>query len=496
MAVDFLLGIDQGTSSTRSILMGSDGKIAAQSQLEYAAKYPNIQWVEQNPEDILKTTILTCREVINKAASIGASVKTIGITNQRETTIVWDKKTGKTVYNAIVWQDRRTSELCDSLVRNNYEKEITKKTGLIIDPYFSATKIKWILDNVDGVRKRANDGQLLFGTVDTFLLWHLTGGKVHATDATNASRTMLFNLETQDWDDDILREFDIPKSMLPEVKDSADNFGETDKSVLGFTIPVNALLGDQQAAAVGQACFTPGILKCTYGTGCFALMNIGNSPVYSQNRLLTTVAYRLKGQPVYALEGSVFVAGAAVQWLRDNLKVIKVASDTEELARSLKDNAGVYIVPAFTGLGAPYWDSTARGILVGLTRDTGIAHLARATLEAACYQTYDLYDAMNKDCGIPLLSLRVDGGMTENKWLLQFLADLSGLEVAKPTVTQTTAYGVACFAGLGAGIYKGLQDIKDLWQIDSQYKPSLDEDSRKKLIDDWRKAVELARRFK
>lgn len=492
----YLVGIDQGTSSSRAILQSEEGNIEYMAQREFKCIYPELQWVEQNPIDILKTTLSCCEEVFKKAEQLDGKIEAIGITNQRETTILWDKKTGKPLYNAIVWQDRRTSDYCNELINKNYEKDIVARTGLIIDPYFSATKIKWILENVKDAREKANRGEIAFGTVDTFLLWHLTGGKVHATDASNASRTMLFNLEKQDWDREILKELNIPEQILPEVKDSICNYGVTDKKVVCAEIPITAMLGDQQAAAVGQACFTPGILKCTYGTGCFAVMNIGDTPVYSNNKLLTTVAYRIKGKPIYALEGSVFVAGAAVQWLRDNLKIISTASETEMLARKLKDNDGIYIVPAFTGLGAPHWDSKAKGVIVGLTRNTGIEHLARAVLEAACYQTCDLYDAMNKDCGIPLIELRVDGGMTDNKWMLQFLADVSNLSVTKPKITQITAFGVAAFAGLGIGLYSDVNDIKNLWQIEAQYKPNMEEKLRKKYIENWRRAVEVAKEYK
>ncbi len=492
----FLVGIDQGTSSSRAILQSEKGNIEYMAQREFKCIYPQIQWVEQKPLDILNTTLDSCKEVLQKAEEMKGEISAIGITNQRETTIIWDKKTGKPLYNAIVWQDRRTSDFCNNLLDRGYEKDIVKRTGLIIDPYFSATKIKWILENVENAKEKSNSGELAFGTIDTFLLWHLTGGKVHATDASNASRTMLFNLAKQDWDRDILKELKIPEQILPEVRDSIGDYGRTDKKIFGAEIPITAILGDQQAAAVGQACFTPGVLKCTYGTGCFAIMNIGEDPVYSNNRLLTTVAYRIKNKPTYALEGSVFVAGAAVQWLRDNLKIISQASDTEGLARKLKDNGGVYIVPAFTGLGAPHWDSKAKGVIVGLTRDSGVEHLARAVLEAACYQTCDLYDAMNKDCGIPLLELRVDGGMTDNKWMLQFLADVSNLRVTKPKITQITAFGVAAFAGLGIGLYKDINDIRNLWQIESQYKPTMDEKIRLGYIDQWRKAVKVAKGFK
>ncbi|MDY6821518.1 MAG: glycerol kinase GlpK [Deferribacterota bacterium] len=492
----YLLGIDQGTTSTKVVAHTLEGKSCFLLQKEFNCVFPKLMWVEQDPCDILNTTITCLKNAVKRIKAEEGEILAIGITNQRETTIIWDKTSGKPVYNAIVWQDRRTSDMCNYYIDKGYEKEIVKKTGLIIDPYFSATKIKWLLDNIDGLREKALEGKIAFGTVDTFLIWHLTGGRIHATDATNASRTMMFNLDKQEWDEDILNEFNIPKEILPEIKDSVADYGYTDKKLIGEEIKILAVLGDQQAAAVGQICFTPGQLKCTYGTGCFALMNIGETPVYSKNRLLTTVAYRLNGRPTYALEGSVFVAGAAVQWLRDNLKLIKEAAETEDLARSLDSNDGVYIVPSFTGLGAPHWDSKARGVIVGLTRNTGIAHFARAVLEAACYQTVDLYEAMNMDSGIPFKSLKVDGGMTDNKWMLQFLADISNIDVLKPKITQITAFGVSAFAGIGSGVYNSIRDIEKLWEIDEDYKPKIDEDKRNMLITKWRKAVEIAKEYK
>ena len=494
--VEYLLAIDQGTSSTRAILQNLCGKIEYLKQKEFKCHYPGIQWVEQNPQIILSTTIECLKDCLNEAQRKGGKVKAIGITNQRETTILWDKNTGKPIYDAIVWQDRRTANYCSQLINSGYEKEIKIRTGLVIDPYFSATKIKWILDNTNGARLMAKKGALAFGTIDTFLLWHLTGGKVHATDATNASRTMLFNLEKQEWDKELLKIFDIPYNILPEVKDSVCNYGFTDKKIVNETIPITAILGDQQASAFGQACFTPGILKCTYGTGCFAIMNIGDVPVYSSNRLLTTVAYRINNKPTFALEGSVFMAGAAVDWLKNNLLIINNPSDTEELAKSLLDNEGVYLVPAFTGLGAPHWILDAKGILVGLTRDTNKAHIARAVLEAACYQTFDLYKAMSNDCGHPLHELRVDGGMTNNKWMLQFLSNISNMRILKTNTTQVTAYGAAIAAGMGAKIYTEFNDIKKLWSIEKEYIPEMDAALREKYLSGWNKAIKTIKECK
>ena len=485
----YVVGIDQGTSSTRSVLVDSSGDVVNMVQEDYEASYPHVGWVEQDPEIIWKTTFNTYKKIVDKVAYDGHDVVSIGITNQRETTLLWNRKTGKTVYNAIVWQDRRTADYCDELKAQGKEDIIRKSTGLVIDPYFSATKLKWLLDNIEGARSKAEKGELAFGTIDTFLIWRLTGGKVHATDASNASRTMLFDIENQCWDKKLLNLFDIPDSVLPEVKDSIDDYGATDKKLFGSSIPIKAVLGDQQSATVGQACFESGMIKSTFGTGNFVLLNIGDTPVYSNNRLLTTVLYRLNGKPVFALEGSVFVTGAAVKWLRDGLKIIEEAAETEDLARSINSNGGVYMVPAFTGLGAPHWDAHARGAILGMSRGTGVAEIARATLEAACYQTHDLMVAMGKDCGVPFVTTRVDGGMTENNWMLQFLADITNLTVSRPTNIQTTALGTVYFAGLGAKVFSSLDEISSLWKQDRLFQPQLGDEMREKLIAGWEDTV-------
>lgn len=488
-----ILAIDQGTTSSRAIVFDKAGDMIASAQQEFPQIYPASGWVEHDPEAIWETTLKVCREALAKAEARGAQVSAIGITNQRETTLLWDRDTGKAVHNAIVWQDRRTAEYCASLKDMGHEPGITRKTGLILDPYFSATKLHWLLHNVPGARERAQRGELAFGTVDSFLLWRLTKGRVHATDATNASRTLLFNIHSQQWDRSLLALFDVPAAVLPEVKDSAAEFGETDPEWFGRPIPILGIAGDQQAALVGQACFEPGMVKSTYGTGCFALLNTGTTPVASRNRLLTTVAYRCNGRTVYALEGSIFVAGAAVQWLRDGLGLIRSAAETEALAASLDSNRGVYFVPAFTGLGTPYWDPLARGAIFGLTRDTGVAHIVRAALESVCYQTRDLLAAMAHDSATNPSALRVDGGMTANDWLLQCLADIADTPVDRPRVIETTALGAACLAGLQAGIYRSLDDLRDHWRADARFLPKLDKAQRDKLIQGWEKAVSRVR---
>ncbi len=488
-----ILAIDQGTTSSRAIVFDKAGDMIASAQQEFPQIYPASGWVEHDPEAIWETTLKVCREALAKAEARGAQVSAIGITNQRETTLLWDRDTGKAVHNAIVWQDRRTAEYCASLKDMGHEPGITRKTGLILDPYFSATKLHWLLHNVPGARERAQRGELAFGTVDSFLLWRLTKGRVHATDATNASRTLLFNIHSQQWDRSLLALFDVPAAVLPEVKDSAAEFGETDPEWFGRPIPILGIAGDQQAALVGQACFEPGMVKSTYGTGCFALLNTGTTPVASRNRLLTTVAYRCNGRTVYALEGSIFVAGAAVQWLRDGLGLIRSAAETEALAASLGSNRGVYFVPAFTGLGTPYWDPLARGAIFGLTRDTGVAHIVRAALESVCYQTRDLLAAMAHDSATNPSALRVDGGMTANDWLLQCLADIADTPVDRPRVIETTALGAACLAGLQAGIYRSLDDLRDHWRADARFLPKLDKAQRDKLIQGWEKAVSRVR---
>lgn len=482
---DYLLAIDQGTTSSRAIIFSSAGDILATAQKELKLSYPQNGWVEQNPEDIWQDTLWCCREVLSQYPS----VLSIGITNQRETTIIWDRHTGQAIYPAIVWQDRRTAEFCDALKTSGHEIDITQKTGLLLDPYFSATKIHWILNHVPGARSRAEAGELAFGTIDCFLLWHLTGGRLHATDATNASRTMLFNIQTQSWDQDLLDLFDIPASLLPDVKNNVDDFGRTDVSILGQEIRVGGMAGDQQAALIGQACFFPGMIKSTYGTGCFALMNIGQNFITSSHRLLTTLAYRFDGQVTYALEGSIFTAGAAIQWLRDHLKIISHAGETDSMARSVPDNNGVYFVPAFTGLGAPYWNPQARAGIVGLTRDSQSAHIIRAALEAQAYQTRDLMSAFTADSGHIPAVLRADGGLVANEFMCQFLSDMLACPVDIPRVTETTALGAAYLAGLSAGLYSGLDDISRQWVSQRQYRPHMVPEQRAVLYDGWQSAV-------
>ena len=456
------------------------------AQIELEQHYPKSGWVEHDANDIWEHTLAVCKKAMKQAKLTAKDMAGIGISNQRETTVVWNKKTGKPVYKAIVWQDRRTSSVCEQL--KSHEVMITEKTGLLLDPYFSATKISWILDNVKGARKLAVKGDLLFGTIDTFLLWYLTGGKTHATDATNASRTMLFNIRTQQWDDELLALFNVPKSVLPEVRDCASNFGDTGK-LFKTPIRIAGIAGDQQAAAFGQACFKPGMVKSTYGTGCFVLMNTGDQVVMSQNRLLSTVAYRLNGKVNYGIEGSVFVAGAAIQWLRDLVHMVKTAADSEKVAKSVKDTGGVYLVPAFVGLGAPHWDPQARGALLGLTRDSGVPHIVRAALEAVCYQAKDLMVAMEKDSNIKTKALRVDGGMTKNNFLLQFLSDILEVTIQRPECVETSALGAAFIAGLQVGVFSNVTEIEKLWASSASCKPKMKELERKKLYDGWTEAV-------
>ncbi len=485
-----ILAIDQGTTSTRAMVFDRAGEPQAVAQQEFTQHYPKEGWVEHDAEEIWGTTLRVCREALKKIdAKKAGDVACIGITNQRETTVIWDRESGKPIHKAIVWQDRRTADICRELKSAGAEAEVTRVTGLLLDPYFSATKIAWILDHVEGAREAAKRGRLAFGTTDCFLLWRLTGGKVHATDATNASRTLLFNIHDQKWDDALLERFRVPRSLMPEVKDSAADYGKCDTDLIGKPIPVTGIAGDQQAAAIGQACFSPGMIKSTYGTGCFVLLNTGENAVASSNRMLTTVAYRIDGRVSYALEGSIFIAGAAVQWLRDGLKIIKSAAETESLAAALDSNRGVYLVPAFTGLGAPYWNPGARGALFGLTRDSGPAEFARAALESVCYQTLDLVEAMGGDSGATLEALRVDGGMVGNDWVMQFLADVTGLSVDRPRVTETTALGAAYLAGLGAGIFGSLDDISGDWQLERRFTPQMDPIIRNDLVAGWRRAV-------
>ena len=484
----FIISIDQGTTSSRVILFNTKGKIEFVSQYEFKQYFPKNGWVEHNPNEIWSTTLKALKNVINKANKIRGHIISIGITNQRETTILWNKKTGKPIYNAIVWQDRRTQEYCKKLKNKKYENDFRKKTGLFIDPYFSATKVRWILDNVKQSKKLLKSNNLLFGTVDTFLIWKLTKGKQHLTEATNASRTMLFNINNNKWDHEILKKLNIPKSILPEVKNSADDFGKTDKKIIGKEIPISAVLGDQQAAAVGQTCFDKGSIKSTYGTGAFVIMNTGSKKINSKNKLLTTICYRLNNKTTYALEGSIFIAGAGVQWLRDKMKLIKKAPETEKIARSSNINDGIYVVPAFSGMGAPYWRPDARGLITGLTRDSNWQSLVRATVESVAYQSYDLFNAMNKD-GLKPRIVKIDGGMVANNWFSQFLSDTINLKVIRPKVLETTALGVALFAGYQVGEFKSLNEIKNIWQKDRAFSPKIKNSLRNQLLQGWKLAI-------
>jgi len=484
----YILSIDQGTTSSRAMLFDENGHAAFTAQQEFTQFFPRDGWVEHNPEEIWITTLGVVREALEHASADGRQIAAIGITNQRETTVVWDRSSGEPVYNAIVWQDRRTADFCEGLRAQGLETSVAAKTGLLLDPYFSGTKINWILENVRGARARAEKGELAFGTIDSFLIWRLTAGKSHATDATNASRTLLFNIHDQCWDSELLEMLSIPESLLPEVLDCAADFGTTSKDLLKAEIPIAGVAGDQQAALIGQACFEPGMIKSTYGTGCFMMLNTGEQALSSSNKLLTTIGYRLNGKTSYALEGSIFVAGAAVQWLRDGLGIIDSAGQTEAMAASLDSNHGVYLVPAFTGLGAPHWDPDARGAIFGITRDTGPAQLVRATLESVCYQTFDLLEAKRRD-GLTPTRLRVDGGMVQNNWLCQFLSDLLNIIVERPLQTETTALGAAYLAGLQVGIFSSLEDIAGRWQADQEFDPSMENSARNLLLADWHEAV-------
>jgi glycerol kinase len=516
----FILALDQGTTSSRAMLFDREGRVCGREQQEYAQHYPQPGWVEHDPEDIWYSQLGVAVKVL-QAQGIGAEqVVAIGLTNQRETTILWERATGRPVANAIVWQDRRTAPLCDELRAGGYAELFQSRTGLTLDPYFSGTKIRWLLDNVPDLRVRAERGEIAFGTVDTFLLWRLTGGVVHATDVSNASRTLLYNIVTQEWDEELLELLVIPRAILPDVCPSSHLYGETIPSLFGAAIPIAGVAGDQQAATFGQACVQPGMVKNTYGTGSFLLMNTGTQPQFSRNGLLTTTAWQLEGaegekegiqagrqeerkpgkdssfllppssfSPIYALEGSVFVTGAAVQWLRDELQIIRHAGEIEGLAAAVPDNGGVYFVPAFVGLGAPYWDAQARGAIVGLTRGTGRAHLARAALEAVCYQTRDVLEAMRADCGLEIAELRVDGGMTVNDFLLQMQADILGTVVVRPAVTETTALGAAYLAGLAVGYWKDVDEIAAQWKRDATFEPKISVDRREALIEGWHNAV-------
>ncbi|MDY7115796.1 glycerol kinase GlpK [Halomonas sp. SSL-5] len=490
---DYLLAIDQGTTSSRAILFDREGQAVATAQREFPQHFPHDGWIEHEPEEIWESVLTTCREVLAESGVAPEAIAGVGITNQRETTLLWDRATGESLHNAIVWQDRRTDEACRTLRGAGHLEDVQARTGLLIDPYFSATKLAWLLDNVEGARARAERGELAFGTVDSFLIWRLTGGRVHATDATNASRTALFNIHEQCWDETLLALFDIPASLLPEVKDSSDDFGRVDARWLGGELPIAGVAGDQQAALVGQACFAPGMGKSTYGTGCFMIVNTGESAETSRNRLLTTVAYRLDGKPTFAMEGSIFVAGATVQWLRDGLRLFADAAETEALARQTRSGHSVYLVPAFTGLGAPHWDPKARGAIFGLTRDTGIAEIVAAGLQAVCYQTRDLQVCMDDDMSATPGILRVDGGMVANNWVMQFLADMLGVPVDRPTVLETTALGAAYLAGLRLGWYRDLDEIAALWRCERRFEPQMEEAERERLYSGWKEAVERVR---
>ncbi|EAQ65229.1 probable carbohydrate kinase [Marinomonas sp. MED121] len=485
---NYILAIDQGTTSSRAIVFDAKGKRIGQAQQEFNQIFPHDGWVEHNPEEIWQSSLDVCRTVLKDTGLTAQDIAAIGITNQRETTVLWDKNTGKPVYNAIVWQDRRTSEYCQSLADANWQEKVQEKTGLLIDPYFSATKIKWILDNIEGVKEQAAAGNIVFGTIDSFLLWHLTSGKSHKTDATNAARTMAFNIHTQEWDAELIELMGIGDVLFPEVMDCSADFGETSVDLFGGAIPITGMAGDQQAALIGQACFEKGMVKSTYGTGCFMILNTGDEALKSEHKMLTTVGYRLDGKVTYALEGSIFIAGAAIQWLRDGLKLFSDAKETKTLAEQARNQDSVYLVPAFTGLGAPYWDPDARGAMLGLTRDTSVADIVSAGLRSVCYQTKDLVNAMEKD-GAIFNSLRVDGGMVVNDLVVQFLADILGVKVERPKVTETTALGAAFLAGLKVGVYASLDEITELWWSDKAFTCEMPTAQQESLYQGWVDAV-------
>ena len=487
----YIIAIDQGTTSTRSIVFDDQFAIVGQGQEEFAQHFPKSGWVEHKPQDLLTSVITTCKKALNDGKIRAKDILALGITNQRETTLLWDKVSGEPIYNAIVWQDRRTSKFCDKLRSDGVEELIARITGLLLDPYFSATKLKWLLDNVEGAQSKAEAGELLFGTVDTYLIWHLTNGVIHATDATNASRTMLYDINESKWSSEICDLLNIPMSILPEVRNCSDDFGFTHPSITGKAIPITGVVGDQQSASIGQCCFDPGSLKSTYGTGAFVLLNTGSKKIYSKNRLLTTIAYRIKGKTTYAMEGSIFIAGAGVQWLRDRMKFFKKASDTEKIIKSLKNNKDVYLVPAFTGMGAPYWNQNARGVLSGLTRDTGPKEIIRSTIESVAYQTHDLFEAMKHD-GLRPKIVKVDGGMVMNNWFAQFLSDVVNVKVLRPKVHETTALGAAFMAGLKIGTYKSLKDISKNWSLDRKFLPKMKKNSRNVLLSGWTRAIKRA----
>lgn len=488
----YILALDQGTTSSRALLISQDGKIHTTAQKEFKQIFPSPGWVEHDPQEIWSSQASCMSEVVAKSQITNDQIAAIGITNQRETTIIWDRKTGKPISNAIVWQDRRTTEICQELKNKGLEPLFQQKTGLLLDPYFSGTKILWILKNTPGALERAKQGDLAFGTVDTWILWKLTGGACHMTDVTNASRTLLFNIHTLKWDEDLLKIFNIPKEILPEVRSSSEIYGKTNTSVVTGSIPISGMAGDQQAALVGQACFSKGMVKTTYGTGCFLLMNTGPEPVISKNNLLTTIGYQIKNELIYALEGSVFMGGAVVQWIRDSLGLIKKSAEIEKLASSVPDSGGVFFVPAFTGLGAPYWNPYARGIIVGLSRGTTPAHLARSALDSIAFQVMDVLKAMEADAGIEIGEIRVDGGAVENNLLMQFQADLMGVPVIRPQITELTALGTAFLAGLAVGFWKNKEEVATSWNLDRKFEPSMPASKVQNLRHKWGKAIDCA----
>ncbi len=485
----FILALDSGTTSNRAILFNHSGEIINASQKEFEQIYPRPGWVEHKPQDIWETQLEVAREVISKSSISPAEISGIGITNQRETTLIWNRETGEPIYNAIVWQDRRTAGICDDLKAKGYEKTFAEKTGLVIDAYFSGTKIKWILEHVPGARELANSGKLAFGTVDTWLVWKLTGGRLHITDVSNASRTLLFNIHTLSWDEELLEILGVPKATLPKVKQSSEVYGKTDKDLLGAEIPVSGIAGDQQAALFGQMCIKEGMVKNTYGTGCFVVMNTGSKPIMSKNKLLTTIGWQINGQTTYALEGSIFVAGAVVKWLRDELEIIESSADIESLASQVNDSGGVSFVPGFVGLGAPHWDQYATGTIIGLSRGTGKAHIARAALEAIALQTMEVIETMAGDSGIDVDELRVDGGAAINNLLMQIQANSINTDVVRPKITEITALGAAYLAGLSTGFWKDIEEISKQWQVDRKFSPAENREEFKKVIARWKKAV-------
>lgn len=496
MSKKYILALDQGTTSSRAIIFDSNGSIISSSQKEFEQIYPHPGWIEHDPVEIWETQLASAKEAIKKINAKPSEIAGIGITNQRETTVLWDKKTGKPVYNAIVWQCRRTADICDDLKEKGYSDYIKANTGLIIDAYFSATKIKWILDNVKGVREKAEKGDILFGTIDSWLVWNLTKGKMHITDYTNASRTMIYNIKSLSWDEKILKELDIPTSILPKVMQSSEFYANTYRELFGEEIPIAGIAGDQQSALFGQLCFQEGMVKNTYGTGCFMLMNTGEKIVTSNNGLITTIAWGVDNKIEYALEGSIFVAGASIQWLRDELKIIDDAADSEYFASKVEDTNGVYVVPAFTGLGAPYWDMYARGAILGLTRGANRNHIIRATLESIAYQTKDVIDSMMEDSGINLTALKVDGGATSNNFLMQFQSDILDVNVERPEVTETTALGAAYLAGLAVGFWKSKGEISQNWSINRKFKPQMSQERRDELYNGWKMAVERSKNWR